>query len=392
MRATRLVPLGILVALLGTGCDDDSTGPDAGVMVDASRVDASADAGEADGGAEEPDAGVDGGRQDAGTDGGGPCATCDPVASCDETVTPAVCICPSGYADTRGDGSECTDIDECADGTDDCDPVASCTNSPGSFACECPEGTFDRDGDGTLCEPLAVYAASPFQPLLFQNETATLTNVGCLPVTMADFTVQGVNAMTRHPVSGVVYAVVRAMGERRLATLDLATGVATDIGALGANFSSIAFTPDGATLYGVTGDGATPPETLFTIDPATGTPTLVQALGNGADGEVIAFDDAGTLYHWSGNSTVVTETIQIGVGVTDLPFPVSGETFGAVWWGWHTDAAGAPDPVMLISTINSDFRTFSPTAGYSGSLGSLPDDGRGLVFAQPHGYSPDDCP
>ncbi len=418
MQAVRVMTLGVLVALSGAGCKGDSSreangSGDSGMAADAATPDSGDDAGNdeldaavPDGGNDEldaalpdagndaPDADVDGGTEDAdaGSDAGAPCSRCGALASCDETESPALCVCPSGYADPHGNGSECVDIDECTEGSHNCDPVASCSNSAGSFSCACPAGRFDRNGDGTLCEPLALYASSPYNPILYQNETATLSNVGCLAVTMPNFTPTGVNSITRHPVSGVVYAVVKMASGRRLATLDLATGVATDIGALGANFSSIAFTPDGATLYGVTGDGATPPETLFTIDPATATTTLVQALGNGADGELIAFDGAGTLYHWSGNGTLVTETIQIGEGVTNLPFALSGEMFGAVWWGFHTDAEGNPDPVMLLSTINSNFRTFSPTKGYSEAMGSLPNDGRGLVFAQAHdGYSPDAC-
>ncbi|OJY26315.1 MAG: hypothetical protein BGO98_38795 [Myxococcales bacterium 68-20] len=320
------------------------------------------------------------------------CATgahdCDAnVGVCTNTPGGVACACPAGYTDTKGDGSVCSDVDECATGAHDCDAnVGVCTNTPGSFACACPAGYHDKNGNGTLCEPLALYSASPFQGFLFQNETVALTTVGCLPITLPGSTVSGTNAMTRHPVTGTVYAVLKVQPDRILATLDLATGVATSIGTLGERFSALAFTPDGATLYGVTGDGSPTPETLFTIDPQTAARTQIQTLGNGADGEVIAFDGAGTLYHWSGNGTVVTETIQIGAGTTAVDFPVIGETFGAVWWSWHKDTEGNPDPVFLLSTISSNFRTLSPAKGYSAAFGSTPDDVRGLVFDRNHGY------
>jgi hypothetical protein len=68
--------------------------------------------------------------------------------------------------------------------------------------------------------------------------------------------------------------------------------------------------------------------------------------------------------------------------------------FGATWWGFHTDAMGAPDPVFLLSTIHSDFRTMTTAGVYSGAFGSSPDDARGLLFVPdydlPIGMGP--CP
>ena len=59
------------------------------------------------------------------------------------------CSCPStGYNDINNDGTECIDIDECADGTAECDENASCINIPGTFICECNQGYQDIDGSG----------------------------------------------------------------------------------------------------------------------------------------------------------------------------------------------------------------------------------------------------
>ncbi len=364
------VRLMLLAAVVALSCGDTADG---------NRTAPSAhDAGASDGRSSK-----EGGRDEPSST----CDACDPVATCNDAVDPVTCACPAGYADTKGDGSVCTDIDECATGAHFCDATAGvCTNTPGGFTCACPAGYHDLGGNGTACEPLALYSASPFQGFLFQNETAGFSNVGCLPITLPGATVRGATAMAKHPTTGTVYAVLKVESDRVLATLDLATGNATSVGPLGDKFSALAFTPDGATLYGVTGDGAATPATLFTIDPQTAARTQIQSLGNGGDGEAIAFDGAGTLHHWSGNGTVVTETIQIGAGTTEVAFPATGETFGAVWWSWHQDAQGNPDPVFLISTIESNFRTLSPTTGYSTEFGSTPDDVRGLVFDRNHGY------
>ncbi|TNF31813.1 MAG: hypothetical protein EP329_11810, partial [Deltaproteobacteria bacterium] len=42
----------------------------------------------------------------------------------------------------------CTDIDECAAGSDNCDANATCTNTVGAFTCACNDG---YEGDGVTC-------------------------------------------------------------------------------------------------------------------------------------------------------------------------------------------------------------------------------------------------
>ncbi|WP_437933073.1 EGF domain-containing protein [Sorangium sp. So ce341] len=70
---------------------------------------------------------------------------CDANAACTNTPGSFTCACNTGYS---GDGTTCTDVDECALGTDDCDANAACTNTPGSFTCACNTG---YSGDGTTC-------------------------------------------------------------------------------------------------------------------------------------------------------------------------------------------------------------------------------------------------
>ncbi|KAL5011020.1 hypothetical protein ScPMuIL_013325 [Solemya velum] len=55
-----------------------------------------------------------------------------------------VCLCDEGFA---GDCDICTDIDECATGTDDCPPETMCLNTEGSYLCPCDEG-FTEDAPG----------------------------------------------------------------------------------------------------------------------------------------------------------------------------------------------------------------------------------------------------
>ncbi|MBU1242476.1 DNRLRE domain-containing protein, partial [Myxococcota bacterium] len=70
---------------------------------------------------------------------------CDTNASCANTTGAFTCTCNGGYS---GDGVTCADIDECALGTDDCDANAACANTVGAFTCTCNGGF---TGDGVTC-------------------------------------------------------------------------------------------------------------------------------------------------------------------------------------------------------------------------------------------------
>jgi hypothetical protein len=95
------------------------------------------------GGDDREDEDDDGIPDDCDCDGSG--IVCDENATCYNTETGPTCVCNDGW---EGDGFTCTDIDECALGTDTCDVNATCTNTPGSYTCACNAG---YDGDGYTC-------------------------------------------------------------------------------------------------------------------------------------------------------------------------------------------------------------------------------------------------
>ncbi|MBL7701389.1 MAG: PKD domain-containing protein, partial [Ferruginibacter sp.] len=217
---------------------------------------------------------------------------------------------------------------------------------------------------------------SPFQDSMWTINLANYQIVRRLGPTLAGFTITGMNGIATNPLTGQHFMIAKVTGGRRLVKVNVQTGVCTDIGSLGAgnagNFSTLAFKTNGE-LYGVTGDGATPPETMFKIDTLNGSSTLFRTLGNGADGEVIAFNpDDNFFYHWSGNGTVIWEKFATAVDpVQPLTTPQNGEVFGALYAG-----AGK----MWVSSINSDIRLWDiPTQTASAVLINTPDDLRGLV-------------
>lgn len=220
--------------------------------------------------------------------------------------------------------------------------------------------------------------ASPFQDSLWIFDTTNFNVLRRLaPTPSVGGSITGTNGIAKDPSTGIIYVVIKqsAVSGRVLGTLDPLTGVVTVIGNLGDNFSSITFNGNN-TLLGVTGDGATVPETVYRIDKTNASKTVLRTLGNGADGEVICYNpDDNMVYHWSGNGTIVYEKFDTsGVTVTNIPLigTTNGETFGAVFRSNNT---------FLTSNIGSRFQTFRANGTVGSQIGSTsPDDIRGMAY------------
>jgi hypothetical protein len=211
---------------------------------------------------------------------------------------------------------------------------------------------------------------------IYQIDPISATVSNAVQVALPGFTVTNSLALAADP-AGVLYAVLQVAGggpdNRRLVTINPTTGVAADIGNLGRAFSSISFRSNG-TLYGVTGDGSTlNPETLYTINPTTAAITLQFALGNGADGETIAFHPNGLLYHSSGNTTAFFESVNVD---TQVVTPI-GTAFGEMWaMGYH----GGLNQ-LLGSDNGNDLFSINIATGARSVIGLLNiDNNRGLAF------------
>jgi hypothetical protein len=133
-------------------------------------------------------------------------------------------------------------------------------------------------------------------------------------------------------------------------------------------------------LIGVTGDGASIPESLFLLNQTNASGIFVMGLGNGADGETIAFNpDDDLLYHASGrlqgdrfweSVDVFGETV-VSSGQFTGP-EVSDENVAMV----HDPATGR----FLVCDLASNL--FDTTlAGAATQIGTLPDILKGLAFA-----------
>lgn len=83
------------------------------------------------------------------------------------------------------------------------------------------------------------------------------------------------HGLATDPATGNLYAVVRLHGSNshRLLKISPTTGVVAPVISLGDSFEGIAFNTTGSILYGVTGENASVPETLFRIDKSNGNRT-----------------------------------------------------------------------------------------------------------------------
>uniref|UniRef100_A0A0G4HCP1 HYR domain-containing protein n=1 Tax=Chromera velia CCMP2878 TaxID=1169474 RepID=A0A0G4HCP1_9ALVE len=81
---------------------------------------------------------------------------CDFNTTCNNTVGSFTCAYNEGFSG-NGLSGNCSDVDECALGTDDCHFNTTCLNVIGSFLCPCNAG---YQGNGTLCEDSHEYNLS----------------------------------------------------------------------------------------------------------------------------------------------------------------------------------------------------------------------------------------
>ena len=153
-------------------------------------------------------------------------------------------------------------------------------------------GAFDRD----------LYSIDRDDNLLRRIDPADGSTLDAVLLTLEGQVIMRSTGLATHPVTQDLYGILNLQGAnvRELVTINPSTGAATSIGNLGDKFSGITFANDG-TLFGVTGDGADVPESLYSIDINDASATLISELGNGTDGEVIALNPLdGLIYHASG--------------------------------------------------------------------------------------------
>jgi hypothetical protein len=133
-------------------------------------------------------------------------------------------------------------------------------------------------------------------------------------------------------------------------------------------------------LIGITGDGASIPESLFLLDPTNASAMFVMALGNGSEGEAIGYNsDDGLLYHASGLlQNEVWESVDVYARTIVASGPFTGQQVND-----YENTAIVYDPAtgrfLVCDLIGNLFDT--TLAGAATKTGAVPDTLKGLAFA-----------
>ncbi|MCP4708020.1 MAG: hypothetical protein GY869_05310, partial [Planctomycetes bacterium] len=135
-------------------------------------------------------------------------------------------------------------------------------------------------------------------PYLYQIDPTNAQTISGTLITISGGEVYGGNGLATHPDTGVLWVILQTNTSdfRILATIDPATGIATEIGDLGDAFAALAFDTSG-TLYGLTGVGASEPETLYSISTTNASTTLLSFVGNDMPGEALAYNSQDELFY-----------------------------------------------------------------------------------------------
>ncbi len=151
------------------------------------------------------------------------------------------------------------------------------------------------------------YAVGPQGGDLYQIDRSTGTIINTASITSEQGQIQGFVAMARENSSGSLWAVARISGNRHIGLLDLNESTFSALALLNDKISGIAFDESGV-CYGITGDGATNPSVLYSINVATGELTEILNVSSiGSDGEAIAYNELdGLIYRYAGGQILQT--------------------------------------------------------------------------------------
>jgi parallel beta-helix repeat protein len=229
-----------------------------------------------------------------------------------------------------------------------------------------------------------LYSISKDDNLLRTIDISDGSTTNEVAISFSEAEISGGTGLAFDSTTGTLWGIlkIQEQKERELVTINPSTGVATSIGNLGDRFAGIAFNSEGV-LFGITGDGASVSETLYTIDKSDASLNLICELGRGNDGEAIAIDDSDVLYHASGlgrpNISEIFEKIT-NPSVCSEPqlIPLSGYDYAELTAMTFWSGEG-----FLAADLNFDFVSISQE-GEVVFIGNMDHQSKGLAVLDPN--------
>ncbi len=170
-----------------------------------------------------------------------------------------------------------------------------------------------------------------------------------------------------------------AASDRFLVSINPNSGVMTNIGLFDINgIAGLAFAS--GELFAVSGEGGDPSETLFTVDTSDASLTEVCELGNGSNGEEIAFSTADNrIYHFSGFTTFESITgMSDGCSVEDhgVTEPLDDNQVTSMTYWQAND-------IFIVANFEELYQVTRPQSpGESTYVGEMDHDSGGLAFVK----------
>jgi hypothetical protein len=154
------------------------------------------------------------------------------------------------------------------------------------------------------------FSVSPQAADIYEVSSLTGTILSTSTITSTSGNISGFGGMAINPTNDDLFAVAKISGVRTLGVLDLSDNSFSVFSDLNDKYAGITF-DDSGECYGITGDGADVPSSLYQINIATGDATLLLDLSaTGADGEAIAYNSFDEkIYRYGGGS--VWQTIDV---------------------------------------------------------------------------------
>ena len=240
-----------------------------------------------------------------------------------------------------------------------------------------------NDGDVAVRQDL--YSIDPDSPTLRIVNTDVSDGItdgstdSTITITFADGgSVDSGVGLATDPTTHELYAVLDTGSDLELAIVDPATGIATRVGVLSDDFVDITFDSSGV-LYGLTSGAATNPDSLFEIDPANASSTLISSTSGATS---IDFNELeGNLFLGS----AALESLDLA-GAPDTSFAITGDPAGDLVSLEHVERGNFAGDAFFATDVNGDFFKVTLSFPVSGPLatfeliGSLDHDAEGLAF------------